>query len=37
MSLELSDQDLQDIDAAASQFQVLGERYPEQMQRMIDR
>jgi len=37
VSLELSEQDLQDIDAAASQFQVLGERYPEQMQRMIDR
>jgi aryl-alcohol dehydrogenase-like predicted oxidoreductase len=37
VSLELSEQDLQNIDTAASQFQVLGERYPEQMQRMIDR
>jgi aryl-alcohol dehydrogenase-like predicted oxidoreductase len=35
--LELSDTELRDIDAAAAQIQVLGERYPEQMQKMIDR
>jgi len=37
VTLELSHEDLRNIDTAASQIQVLGERYPEQMQRMIDR
>jgi len=37
VELDLTEQDLQDIDIAASKIQVLGARYPEQMQRMIDR
>jgi aryl-alcohol dehydrogenase-like predicted oxidoreductase len=36
-TLELTDEDLRDINAAASQIQVLGDRYPEQMLRQIDR
>jgi aryl-alcohol dehydrogenase-like predicted oxidoreductase len=35
--LELTEADLGEIDSAAAQIQVLGERYPEQMQKMIDR
>ncbi|GAA4370727.1 aldo/keto reductase [Nocardioides caricicola] len=35
--LTLTPADLQAIDAAAEQIQVAGERYPEQMDRMIDR
>ena len=35
--LTLTDADLEAIDAAAEQIQVAGERYPEQMDRMIDR
>ncbi len=36
-ALTLTADDLQAIDAAAEQIQVAGERYPEQMDRMIDR
>jgi aryl-alcohol dehydrogenase-like predicted oxidoreductase len=36
-TLELTDEDLRDINAAASQIQVLGDRYPEQMLRQIER
>jgi len=35
--ITLTPADLQAIDAAAEQIQVEGERYPEQMDRMIDR
>lgn len=35
--LTLTPADLQAIDAAAEQIQVAGERYPEQMDKMIDR
>src|SRR6478735_9728687 len=35
--LTLTDSDLEAIDAAAEQIQVAGERYPEQMDKMIDR
>ena len=35
--VELSAQELADMDAAARQIQVVGERYPEAMQQMIDR
>lgn len=35
--LTLTAADLQAIDSAAEQIQVAGERYPEQMDRMIDR
>jgi aryl-alcohol dehydrogenase-like predicted oxidoreductase len=35
--IELTTEDLAGIDAAAAQIQVVGERYPEQMQRLIDR
>jgi aryl-alcohol dehydrogenase-like predicted oxidoreductase len=34
VSVELSDDDLRDIDSAASKITVEGERYPEQLQRM---
>jgi aryl-alcohol dehydrogenase-like predicted oxidoreductase len=34
VSVELSDNDLRDIDSAASKIKVEGERYPEQLQRM---
>ncbi len=33
----LGSDDLAEIDAAASAIEVQGERYPERMQRMIDR
>jgi len=36
-SLELSADDLRDIETAASQIEVQGERYPEAAQRMINR
>lgn len=36
-SIELSREDLRDIESAASQITVEGERYPEALQRMIDR
>jgi aryl-alcohol dehydrogenase-like predicted oxidoreductase len=35
--VELTAEDLRDIDAAATQIEVHGERYPEQLQRLIDR
>lgn len=35
--LELSDGDLAELDEASSSVQVQGDRYPEAMQRMIDR
>jgi aryl-alcohol dehydrogenase-like predicted oxidoreductase len=34
IELELTSQDLREIDSAASQIKVEGERYPEQLQRM---
>jgi aryl-alcohol dehydrogenase-like predicted oxidoreductase len=34
VAVELSDDDLRDIDSAASKITVEGERYPEQLQRM---
>ena len=36
-TLELTEQELREMDVAAGQIQVLGERYPEQMLKMIDR
>ncbi|MDE3157080.1 MAG: aldo/keto reductase [Acidobacteriota bacterium] len=36
-TVELTPADLQDIDRAASEIAVHGARYPEQMQKMIDR
>ena len=36
-ALELTEQELREMDVAAGQIQVLGERYPEQMLKMIDR
>jgi len=36
-SVELTPDDLREIDTAASQITVEGERYPESLQRMIDR
>ncbi len=35
--MELTDKDLRDIDDAAAHFDVQGDRYPEDMQRLIDR
>jgi aryl-alcohol dehydrogenase-like predicted oxidoreductase len=35
--LELTPADLREIDEAAAQITVQGERYPEATQRMIDR
>lgn len=35
--LDLTAEDLRDIDTAAAQIDVHGERYPEQLQRLIDR
>jgi aryl-alcohol dehydrogenase-like predicted oxidoreductase len=35
--LELTDEDLAELDSASSSVQVQGDRYPEAMQRMIDR
>lgn len=35
--LELTAADLDDIDGAAAHIEVIGDRYPEAMQRMIDR
>lgn len=35
--LDLTAEDLRDIDTAAAQFDVHGDRYPEQLQRFIDR
>ena len=37
VSVELAESDLKDIESAASQITVEGERYPESSQRMIDR
>jgi aryl-alcohol dehydrogenase-like predicted oxidoreductase len=34
VAVELSDDDLRDIDSAASKIKVEGDRYPEQLQRM---
>jgi len=36
-AVSLTDEDLREIDTAAAQIQVQGDRYPEQMQAMIDR
>jgi aryl-alcohol dehydrogenase-like predicted oxidoreductase len=36
-SIQLSADDLREIDRAASQIEVRGERYPEQLQRMVGR
>jgi aryl-alcohol dehydrogenase-like predicted oxidoreductase len=36
-TLELTADDLGDIEAAAAQIQVQGARYPEHLQRLIDR
>ncbi len=36
-NLELSATDLRELDAAASQIPVQGERYPEEIQKMVDR
>jgi aryl-alcohol dehydrogenase-like predicted oxidoreductase len=36
-NVELTPEDLDEIDTAAAQFEVQGDRYPEAMQRMIDR
>jgi aryl-alcohol dehydrogenase-like predicted oxidoreductase len=36
-TLELTADDLDEIDSAAAQIQVQGARYPEQLQRLIDR
>jgi aryl-alcohol dehydrogenase-like predicted oxidoreductase len=36
-SLELTPADLRDIESAAAQVEVHGDRYPEQMQRMVGR
>jgi aryl-alcohol dehydrogenase-like predicted oxidoreductase len=36
-TLRLSPQDVAELDEASAQIQVVGERYPEAMQRMIDR
>lgn len=35
--LDLSPEDLAELDSASSSVQVQGDRYPESMQRMIDR
>jgi aryl-alcohol dehydrogenase-like predicted oxidoreductase len=35
--LDLSSHDLQDIERASSAVQVLGDRYPEHLQRLVDR
>ena len=35
--LELTAEDLAELDSASASVQVVGERYPEAMQRMIDR
>jgi aryl-alcohol dehydrogenase-like predicted oxidoreductase len=35
--LRLTDEDVAQLDEASAQIQVVGERYPEAMQRMIDR
>ena len=36
-AVELTDDDLGEIERAAAQIQVQGARYPEQLQRLIDR
>ena len=36
-AVTLTDEDLQEIQQAASAFELTGDRYPEAMQRMIDR
>jgi aryl-alcohol dehydrogenase-like predicted oxidoreductase len=36
-AVELTTEDLRDIDTAAAQIEVQGARYPEQLQRLIDR
>ena len=35
--LDLTPEDLAELDAASASVQVQGDRYPEAMQRMIDR
>jgi aryl-alcohol dehydrogenase-like predicted oxidoreductase len=37
VDVELSTEDLDEIDRASAQIRVVGDRYPEQMQRLIDR
>jgi aryl-alcohol dehydrogenase-like predicted oxidoreductase len=34
VAIELTSEDLRDIDSAASKIKVQGQRYPEQLQRM---
>ncbi len=36
-NLELTDQDVAELDEASAQIRIVGERYPEAMQRLIDR
>jgi len=36
-AIELTSEDLRDIDSAASQITVHGARYPEQLQRLVGR
>jgi aryl-alcohol dehydrogenase-like predicted oxidoreductase len=36
-AIELTADDLSEIDSAAAQIQVQGARYPEHLQRLIDR
>ena len=36
-ALELTSEDLREIDSAASRITVQGERYPEQLKRLVDR
>ena len=36
-NVQLSPSDLRDLDAAASEISVQGERYPEEIQKMVDR
>jgi aryl-alcohol dehydrogenase-like predicted oxidoreductase len=37
VDIELTSEDLREIDTAASKIQVQGERYPERLQRMVNR
>jgi len=37
VAIELTPEDLRDIDRASSEIQIQGERYPERLQRFIDR
>ena len=37
VTLELTPEDVAELDSASTSVQVQGDRYPEAMQRMIDR